>query len=548
MIQHSTHASSQVISVEDSLVNAARTIRSIRNAFAPINKLPPEILTHVCTLAPEVTPNFAHLCAQVCRSWRNTLLASPSLWNEIHAQEPLHVEVHLVRSRKVPLEVYFHGGSPVDRFCQKVVPHMDRFLLLYLSLHVDDCEKILDSLGGGRGMPLLRVFHFKKASTRLRLSAPMMERISSLAANIATLILWNIDAYLSSLIFPRLLGFVLITRNGFEGPRVSDVIGFLRAHPMLEALELDRASYSLAADADNYIEPAALSHLESAILGGRPSPPSPDSLPYIEVDLLPYLHLPSSGQCGINISPVNTRFPRGTNYLSTLIRAWEIISGPGGCFGGGSGFTHVEFLIKESPGALTGRLELWIPGGGSLCVDPENTVVGSRSWLIPKWETTTTEEDPRVGEAGDDEFQAQLSRLSCYLDPLRWSPSPLAAVKTVLLRGFGYTKNKRKYLQYLRECFGGLDQIREFRVKETNPWMIAHLLGPFEDESGRKVLIFPLLELLILSNCAPAKLPQSQFLEVMKERAVLGNVLEEVWMDGEEVDLSELLAEVQERT
>lgn len=181
----------------------------MKNVFAPISKLPPEILTHVCTFAPYAISDFAHLCAQVCRSWRNTLLSSPSLWNEIHADYPLHVNFHLARSGKVPLELYFRGGSPVDRFCRKVVPHIDRVRLLHLSLCAGDQERILDSLSGGPEMTLLRDLRFEKASTRLRLSASMMEKMSSFAANTTNLSLWNVDPHLLSLRLPHLLSLPL---------------------------------------------------------------------------------------------------------------------------------------------------------------------------------------------------------------------------------------------------------------------------------------------------------------------------------------------------
>ena len=520
----------------------------MRNLLAPINKLPPEILVHVCTLAPEFKSgysrvfspsHFAHVCAQVCRYWRHTLITSPSLWNEIHTDDPIHMNVHLGRSGKVPLDMYVHEPTPAGQCLWKVIPHLGRVQLLYIYLLTGD-GGILDRLQGPE-MLLLRTLYFEKGSAELILSVSMMEKISSLGVNTTDLFLWNVDAHMSSLTFPRLRYFTLVTQIGFEGLRVSDMIGFLRGHPLLEEVELNFVYYPYADDAGTDIEPAVLPHLKCARLGGKPSSPSLDSLPYIEVDLLPYLRLPSTGGCGIGIDPMRVTLPHDTNYLLTLIHAWEVISGPGGSLS--PGFTRIELSIKESPSTLVGRLEVWIAGWGSHWVGPEDMVIDSWSWSIPDWEATTTDED--LG--GDDGFEAQLSRIGCYLDPLRWSPSPLAAVETLSLRGFGYTRNKGKYLQYLRECFVGLNRVREFQVDKTNPGMVVHLLQPFEDGSGGVVLLFPLLQLLVFSKCAPAELPQPRFLDVVKKRAALGNVLEEVRMDDKEVDLSGL-SEVQEET
>ena len=512
----------------------------MRNVSAPINKLPPEILAHICTFAPEITSDFAHLCAQVCRYWRNVLLTTPSFWNEIYARDPLHVEVHLARSGEAPLHLYVEGGPLTERLLGKVTPHFGRVRLLHLFLDAPGDDRILDRLGEPE-MTLLRDLRFEKASRALRLSASTMEKISSLGANTTRLLLWNIDTHLSSLTFPHLRYFALTLEFGFEGPRTSDMIGFLRGHPMLEELGLCCVNDFRADDAGTHIEPVALQHLNYVTLGGMPSSPSPDSLPHIEVNLLPYLLLPQAGQCDIWVSPVNLAFPTGTNYLHTLIRAWEIISGSGGGFGEGTGFTQAEFSIDERPSTLTGQVELSIAGWGSLCFGPEHMTVESHSWLTPDWKTIATDEDPGVGEADDDESQAQLSRLGSYLDPLRRSPSPLVAVETLIICGFGYTRNKGKYLQYLRECFVGLNRVREFEVDETNPRMVVHLLQPFEGESGGMMLLFPLLRLLSFYDCTPMELPQPLFLEVMKKRAELGNVLEEALVDDVKVDLSELL-------
>jgi len=386
--------------------------------FAPVNKLPPEILAHVCALSPELTSNFAHVCAQVCRSWRNILLTSPSLWSEIHVNDPLHINVHLVRSGKVPLEVYFHEGSSVCQFRQKIIPHIDRVQLLMLSLHLGNCNQILNSLKGGPKMTLCS-FHFKKGSPQLKLSAPVMEKISTFAANTVTLVLSNINIHLSSLTFPRLQYFALNTEDGFKGSRISDVIDFLRGHPTLKEIELHRASYSHADDAGTHIGPVAFQNLESITFGGRPSAPSPDSCTYFEVELLPYLHLPPTCLRGIWIDPGKVTLPRDTNYLLTLIRAHESVSSPGGGFGEGAGFTCAEFHIEESPNTLIGRLVLEIDGRDNLHLEvrgPENITANGQPWSIPDWETTTTNRDP--GEVGDDKIQAQLSRLGCYLDPL----------------------------------------------------------------------------------------------------------------------------------
>ena len=411
---------------------------------------------------------------------------------------------------------------------------MDRVRLLYLSLHVGDCKQVLDSLGVGRAMSL-RKLHLKKRSITLHFSAQMMKKIYSFAANITSLVLRNIGASLSSLTFPRLLHFSIATHDGFPGPRVSDVVGFIRGSPVLEVLDLCRVRCSYVGNPNTHIEPVTLQHLKSAKLGGRPSQQFPNALPYLEVDFFRYLRLPQAGERSISIYPMSAPFPRDTNHLLTLVHAWNSISGSGDGFGGGAGFTYFKISINKRPKAFTGQLE--IMGRDNLHIkicrcDPIFT--SSQAEPTTDWETITTDEDPGAGYPGE------VSRLGRYLDPLRSCPSPLAALETLLLSGFGFTGNKGEHLQYLRECFRGLGQVRELQVGEMNLWMIAHLLRPFEDGSGGMVLLFPLLELLSFGNCTPAELPLPAFREMVKERAGLGNVLKTVFVDGERVNVSEL--------
>ena len=302
----------------------------------------------------------------------------------------------------------------------------------------------------------LHDFHFKKGSPELSLSASMMEKISSFAANITALILWNVDGHLSSLTFLRLLHFYIITKGGHKGPQVSDVIGFLRGSPVLQELDLQCASCSCTDDATTHIKPVTLQCLKRVLLRGRPSPPSHHPLPYIEVDILPHLYLPPAGQCRIDIYPADVSFPRGTNYLLTLIHAWEFISGHGGGFGGGDRFTCFQFSIKESPNSPSGWLGVVEQGDIRVEVfHPKDPPMSSWLFPMPDWETTTTGEKLGARDADECEIMVQLTRLGGYLDPLQWNPLPLATLESLVVTGFGYTTNKTKYLEYLRERFRG---------------------------------------------------------------------------------------------
>ena len=180
-------------------------------------------------------------------------------------EDPLHVDIHLARSGEVPLKVYFCGQSSLDQFCQKVIPHLDRVRFFYLLLHKENHKQISGLLEtSGRAISLCE-FRFAVGSPGLSLSASVMEKISYFAANITILTLRNVDIHLSSLTFPRLLQFCLVTQKGYKVPRVPDVIGFLRGSPLLKNLDLRNTRCSYTDEADNYIEPVSLQHLHQQI-------------------------------------------------------------------------------------------------------------------------------------------------------------------------------------------------------------------------------------------------------------------------------------------
>lgn len=138
------------------MVAVSRSIGTIRNVFAPVNKLPAEILARIFKILAMQTalpdpflPDLSSytdtlswiVVCQVCRYWRETALAFPSLWSNIDTHSPLAALALLDRSAASPIHVYLRdavrssGFTPClnrARLLQAIGRHSPRFVELHI--------------------------------------------------------------------------------------------------------------------------------------------------------------------------------------------------------------------------------------------------------------------------------------------------------------------------------------------------------------------------------------------------------------------------------
>jgi len=87
-----------------------RAVRSIKNTFAPINQVPPEVFSLIpdhCGMDEELI-KLTH----VCRAWREILISRASLWTSLDCKNLDKTGVSIQRSRGSPLEVSFAACGP----------------------------------------------------------------------------------------------------------------------------------------------------------------------------------------------------------------------------------------------------------------------------------------------------------------------------------------------------------------------------------------------------------------------------------------------------
>ena len=127
----------EITSLEQSIKESIRVLKSRRNALAPISSLPPEILAAIFSfLSPSANKGAFRLkwiyFSHVCRHWRETALNYPHLWSHINLSKlaPAAIPKMLARAKMAPLhlELDFTGRSQkqIDAFelqLEEHIPH-----------------------------------------------------------------------------------------------------------------------------------------------------------------------------------------------------------------------------------------------------------------------------------------------------------------------------------------------------------------------------------------------------------------------------------------
>jgi hypothetical protein len=120
-----------------------RLVRSVKNTFGPINRIPQEILS----LIPGYRGTEKALIAltHVCRGWREQLISCSSLWASLDCANVDRTRVYLERSRTSPLDICL-GGVGRAPFLQDAllltVPHGDRLKCLSITAFSEDIVEL----------------------------------------------------------------------------------------------------------------------------------------------------------------------------------------------------------------------------------------------------------------------------------------------------------------------------------------------------------------------------------------------------------------------
>ena len=240
-------------------MDALRSIGVIRNAFAPINTLPLEILAHIFSMLifddqvpkaflPDLSvreqPHAWIAVTHVCRHWRETAMAFPFLWSTIDSDSALAALAFLNRSAASSLRVYLRDaayGSRYSpsleraRFMQSIAHHSDRFLELHIQPQFRYGSKILQALS--RPAP-----HLKSLSVMLNLGKDEPQELPMLfngrTPELERLTLANFTTWPGNDFGPNLTHLCLLDQHPRGRMSMRDFVEFLGSCQRLQELVL----------------------------------------------------------------------------------------------------------------------------------------------------------------------------------------------------------------------------------------------------------------------------------------------------------------------
>ena len=118
--------------------------RSIKNSFASISRIPPEVLSLIAHHCDEDEDLIT--LTHVCRSWREIFTSHASLWTNLDCADVEKTSVYLERSKASPLDIYVEEEDFVNEAFLLTVPHLGRLGSLTLRGSSDDLPELTKHL------------------------------------------------------------------------------------------------------------------------------------------------------------------------------------------------------------------------------------------------------------------------------------------------------------------------------------------------------------------------------------------------------------------
>ena len=157
----------QVDALEQDALEVLSMVRSLKNSLAPINRIPPEILSLLPDYSDEDDPDSDQVpitLTHVCHSWREIFTSRSSLWTDLDLTSIDKTRTFIQRSKSSPLDIYagFQDDEAylyLDDALSLVIPHIPR--LRSLALY---CGAIPEALRNLCHAPLLEDLEIQLAS------------------------------------------------------------------------------------------------------------------------------------------------------------------------------------------------------------------------------------------------------------------------------------------------------------------------------------------------------------------------------------------------
>lgn len=220
----------QVDDLERDAFEVLRLVRSIKNSFAPINRIPPEILSLIPDYYCEgdVDKDLIAL-THVCRGWRDAFISRSSLWTLLDFTNIDKTRTYIERSQSSPLKFYLSGHEVIDDASALVAPHIHR--LKSLTIDSDVFPSVLEHIRSHA--PLL-----EELDIDIRFGDPILANalFDGDLSSLRTLRLYNIvsDLPWENLANPRAVDLKFYD----SGCGTTKLLDFLESAPLLHTVAL----------------------------------------------------------------------------------------------------------------------------------------------------------------------------------------------------------------------------------------------------------------------------------------------------------------------
>ena len=247
-------------------------IRSIKNSFAPMNRIPPEVLQLIPDHCEDEMDQSLIALTHVCRGWRDIFTSRSSLWTRLDFKNIDKTCTYIKRSQSSPLEICLRPRNVIADAFPLIAPHILRLksltiktldlpnVLTYICFHAPLLERLDIDINSGRDRVLDSVlFNGNLPSLReLRLHRVITHFPWK---NLANLLVFDL-------------------RCDFHPYKITQLLDFFESAPLLHTVKLAYPVQDSSTVPPSRIVP--LSHLKILTFDGPP-PPS---------ILLRHLHIP----------------------------------------------------------------------------------------------------------------------------------------------------------------------------------------------------------------------------------------------------------------
>ena len=236
-------------------------VRHLVNSFHVTVRIPPEILTMICSYL--ATEEDAFSAAQVCHHWRGVLVSSPSLWTRFPCRHVPRTIISLERCKSMPIQLDFHRESSSVAL-EKVLLHGDRIASLTIHHRLDQIPLLHQLFTSSRpSVEQLHIFCQKRSGWKP--NERTAHEIWQDLPRLRQLFVRRYSIPIHQLAAPNLVHLVLEEAGHHRNITVQSVLDALHRCPLLETLFI--SLFHVGRDPTRDHSPVSLPHLRSIELG-----------------------------------------------------------------------------------------------------------------------------------------------------------------------------------------------------------------------------------------------------------------------------------------